>query len=406
MGVVLFHLCVTRWMCPLHPFPRSLELAVFAQLGVLVPWLLSLLRLLVSLAFLLFPLILQCRLLLFLLLFLLSLLLCSLPLFLQFTLSLLLSPLLLLLSFPFLLLSLCSLLWVSLSLLLFVLAFHWALPWPPLLPLLRFPLSFLGSFCFPLFPSFCSPVVCRFFVSSFRSFLCPFSRLFGLFSSDPFLISPFVCFLFRSLFPFGVGSGSFPGSSCVLYGFLWSLFSLVNFVPSTSLASSGSFAPSLAPTVPHPPADSSAGPGFSSSLGGEGGLPHVPILLMFMARQVPRLSSPIPYTFGVAMILMAKATRSLMLWGGLTSLLPFVRLSPLLRVSSLPPDPQIPTMSMSPWFDDFGSSHRCDPRVFLSLFDKLAPVKKNFRKLLMAKRPLPPCRPGAMFIDGGPTRLL
>ena len=34
-------------------------------------------------------------------------------------------------------------------------------------------------------------------------------------------------------------------------------------------------------------------------------------------------------------------------------------------------------VDMSLWFEDFGSSRRRDPRVFLSLFNKLAPVKKD-----------------------------
>ena len=100
-------------------------------------------------------------------------------------------------------------------------------------------------------------------------------------------------------------------------------------VPSVSLAPSGSFAPSLAPTVPHPLAGATAGLSFSSSFGGGGGLPHVPILLMFLAPWVTLLRSPILCTFGMATRHMTKAARSLQLCGGLASLLHFVRLSPL-----------------------------------------------------------------------------
>ena len=72
--------------------------------------------------------------------------------------------------------------------------------------------------------------------------------------------------------------------------------------------------------------------------------PHVLIRSMFMAPRVPRMSSLIFYTFGMMRIRMTKATRSLMLCGGLASLLPFVRSSPLLLVSSLPPNPQTPAL--------------------------------------------------------------
>ena len=77
---------------------------------------------------------------------------------------------------------------------------------------------------------------------------------------------------------FYVSSGSFPGSSCVLYGLLSSfLFSSlvppVALIPLSSLALHGSLASSFAHVVPHPPADTSAGPNISSSLGGTGAVP-------------------------------------------------------------------------------------------------------------------------------------
>ena len=37
-------------------------------------------------------------------------------------------------------------------------------------------------------------------------------------------------------------------------------------------------------------------------------------------------------------------------------------------------------VDLSPWFDDFGASRRRDPRVFLSLFDKLDPVKREIEE--------------------------
>ena len=35
------------------------------------------------------------------------------------------------------------------------------------------------------------------------------------------------------------------------------------------------------------------------------------------------------------------------------------------------------SVNLSPWLDNFGTEHRHDPRVFLALFDKLAPVKQD-----------------------------
>ena len=52
---------------------------------------------------------------------------------------------------------------------------------------------FFGSSCFFLLFPFSSLVICRFFPSSFWSFLCPSCRLFRLFGSYSLVVSPFVC---------------------------------------------------------------------------------------------------------------------------------------------------------------------------------------------------------------------
>ena len=56
-----------------------------------------------------------------------------------------------------------------------------------------------------------------------------------------------------------------------------------------------------------------------------------------------------------------------------------MRSSPSLWVffpAAKPADPCIIYRSL--WLDDFGACRQRDPRVFLSLFDKLVPVKKEF----------------------------
>ena len=353
MGIISYLLFVTWWVCPPRPFPRSL--ALDAQLGFLVPCLLSLHTLLVSLAFLLFLLLfllLLCRLLLFFLLFLvlfLLLLFCLRRwplLFLPFTLSLLLF-LLLLLPFPFVhssALSACSsctslpslyAAWSSLSFGSFrgLLLFLFSIFFP-----------FIRSSCFFLLLPFSSLVVCHFFPSSFWSCFCPSCHLFGLFGSYYLLVSPFACLVLCFFCSFHVGSGSFPGSSCVLYGLFCSfLFFFLFLLLHLSLCCR--LLPLLCLRFLILQLTFRLVLAFLRRGGGGGGVvPHILYLSMFLAPWVPRLSSQILCTSGMARIPLTKALWSLILWGELPTHRHLVRSSPSLRVFSLLPNPLIPAL--------------------------------------------------------------
>ena len=54
------------------------------------------------------------------------------------------------------------------------------------------------------------------------------------------------------------------------------------------------------------------------------------------------------------------------------------------------------------WFEDFGAARQWDPRIFLALFYKLAPVKKEIEEKFDKaaedkKKATPPCQAGVIF---------
>ena len=149
-------------------------------------------------------------------------------------------------------------------------------------------------------------------------------------------------------------------------------------VPATSLAPAWSFAPSLSPMVFRLPTDASAGPRFSSSFGGGGGgtsrtdFMDVPGALGALFK----FADPLLFQDGDELYDKGdKESPSL----GRSGLSPVFRQVVSLITGFFPAAKPTDSsaVDMSPWFDDFGSSRRRGPRVFLFLFDKLSPVKRD-----------------------------
>ena len=113
-------------------------------------------------------------------------------------------------------------------------------------------------------------------------------------------------------------------------------------------------------------------------------LPHVMTLLMFLAPRVPLFRSPIPLQFRNGDESSDKGDESPAF--GKFGLSPAFREVVSLITGFFPgaKPADCTSVDLLPWFDDFGSAHCRDPRVFSSLFDKLAQVKWDIDKFQKA----------------------